>query len=254
MWCKTCNIEANEMICPICSGKMKHLSAGIHPVFPEKRLLIGIPLNKNSHSLTDKSVRASSTPKEMNINRFFRVVFICAVVLLIRAFPAACQSNNVYENPDPLMNSSEIRISEMVSDSYGSMSGQCLIKGNINGKGEKIYHCPNWRDYDKTGIDINAGERWFCTESEAQSAGWRAPLYYTPPCELFLYYVLPKQNTQILGVAPASGTAPTSGEMVYICPTGTKYHKGPGHCKSDASQISISEAISLGYGACGKCY
>ena len=117
----------------------------------------------------------------------------------------------------------------MVSNDDGSMSEQCMIKGNINLQGEKIYHCPNWRDYDETEIDINAGERWFCTENEAQNAGWRAPLYYTPQCRSSLSSVLPEQKTQeqntlILGAAPASG------EMVYICPTGTKYHKGSGHC------------------------
>lgn len=48
-----------------------------------------------------------------------------------------------------------------------------LIKGNINSKGEKIYHCPGQRDYKKTVIDESKGERWFATEEEARNAGWR---------------------------------------------------------------------------------
>lgn len=48
-----------------------------------------------------------------------------------------------------------------------------LIKGNINSKGEKIYHCPGQRDYTKTVIDESKGERWFATEEEAIKAGWR---------------------------------------------------------------------------------
>lgn len=48
-----------------------------------------------------------------------------------------------------------------------------LIKGNINSKGEKIYHCPGQRDYKKTIIDESDGERWFATEEEARNAGWR---------------------------------------------------------------------------------
>lgn len=48
-----------------------------------------------------------------------------------------------------------------------------LIKGNINSKGEKIYHCPGQRDYKKTVIDESDGERWFATEEEARNAGWR---------------------------------------------------------------------------------
>jgi hypothetical protein len=49
------------------------------------------------------------------------------------------------------------------------------IKGNIslNG-GQRIYHVPGSRDYDSTKIDESKGERWFCTEQEAVSAGWRA--------------------------------------------------------------------------------
>lgn len=48
-----------------------------------------------------------------------------------------------------------------------------LIKGNINSKGEKIFHAPGQRDYKKTIIDESKGERWFKTESEAIEAGWR---------------------------------------------------------------------------------
>lgn len=49
----------------------------------------------------------------------------------------------------------------------------CLIKGNISTSGEKIYHLPGQRYYEKTVIDESRGERWFCTEEEAQNATWR---------------------------------------------------------------------------------
>ncbi|USG63694.1 thermonuclease family protein [Brevibacillus ruminantium] len=45
-----------------------------------------------------------------------------------------------------------------------------LIKGNINSKGEKIYHVPGSRNYDQTKAEV-----WFATEEEAQAAGFRAP-------------------------------------------------------------------------------
>ena len=51
----------------------------------------------------------------------------------------------------------------------------CLIKGNINSKGDKIYHVPGSSSYASTVIDTAAGERWFCTEEEAIAAGWHAP-------------------------------------------------------------------------------
>jgi hypothetical protein len=49
----------------------------------------------------------------------------------------------------------------------------CQIKGNINAKGERIYHPPGCRYYNATVIDTNRGERWFCLEAEAIAAGWR---------------------------------------------------------------------------------
>jgi endonuclease YncB( thermonuclease family) len=51
----------------------------------------------------------------------------------------------------------------------------CYIKGNINGEGERIYHTPDSSSYRETEIDAARGERWFCTETEARGAGWRAP-------------------------------------------------------------------------------
>lgn len=70
--------------------------------------------------------------------------------------PSACNSNLPnYPNPPNLPNST------------------CNIKGNISSKGEKIYHTPGQRYYDKTQIDEAAGERYFCSEVEAENAGWR---------------------------------------------------------------------------------
>lgn len=42
------------------------------------------------------------------------------------------------------------------------------IKGNINSKGDKIYHVPGGQFYDKT-----KAETMFCTEQEAEAAGYR---------------------------------------------------------------------------------
>ena len=51
--------------------------------------------------------------------------------------------------------------------------GRCLIKGNISSSGERIFHVPGSRWYDRTQIDTSKGERWFCTNEEAVDAGWR---------------------------------------------------------------------------------
>jgi cold shock CspA family protein len=50
----------------------------------------------------------------------------------------------------------------------------CVVKGNISiARGDKLYHIPGMEDYDGTIIDSAKGERWFCSESEAITAGWR---------------------------------------------------------------------------------
>lgn len=46
------------------------------------------------------------------------------------------------------------------------------IKANITPNG-KIYHVPGGVYYDRTDLDPTNGERLFCTEEEAQDAGWR---------------------------------------------------------------------------------
>jgi endonuclease YncB( thermonuclease family) len=57
--------------------------------------------------------------------------------------------------------------SEEINQSEG-----CLIKGNINSEGRKIYHLPGTTAYGRTRIDENSGERWFCSEADAVDAGW----------------------------------------------------------------------------------
>lgn len=52
-------------------------------------------------------------------------------------------------------------------------AGNCEIKGNISARGEKIYHLPGQKYYNATRISEGKGERWFCSEAEAQAAGWR---------------------------------------------------------------------------------
>ncbi|WP_394154261.1 thermonuclease family protein [Loktanella salsilacus] len=55
----------------------------------------------------------------------------------------------------------------------GAAPDGCVIKGNISGSG-MIYHMPGQEHYGATQINVAKGERWFCTQSEARAAGWRA--------------------------------------------------------------------------------
>ncbi|MEA9565861.1 MULTISPECIES: thermonuclease family protein [Xanthomonas] len=54
-----------------------------------------------------------------------------------------------------------------------AVPGKCAIKGNISGKGSKIFHMPGQRDYARTSISTEKGERYFCSAQEALNAGWR---------------------------------------------------------------------------------
>lgn len=98
MWCKTCNIETNENVCPICGSetvedlpvevywckhcktpiiqavtqadkgicpvckrKTKYMSADLRPVFPEERLLLELLLEKNPNEFINSSVWAANS-------------------------------------------------------------------------------------------------------------------------------------------------------------------------------------------------
>lgn len=54
------------------------------------------------------------------------------------------------------------------SDRAGRARGDCNIKGNRNRKGQWIYHVPGMPYYDQT-----RPEEIFCSEAEAQAAGYR---------------------------------------------------------------------------------
>lgn len=74
------------------------------------------------------------------------------------------QSNTGYQ--------SQALVPVETSQSTGQPEG-CNIKGNINSSGDKIFHSPECGSYNRTKIDENKDERWFCTENEAIQAGWR---------------------------------------------------------------------------------
>jgi micrococcal nuclease len=49
----------------------------------------------------------------------------------------------------------------------------CVIKGNIRSRGgDKVYHFPGCGEYNQTVVELYKGDKWFCTEKEAQKAGF----------------------------------------------------------------------------------
>lgn len=51
---------------------------------------------------------------------------------------------------------------------------KCLIKGNIErASGEKWYFFPGCQSYPAVMVEKDLGESWFCTEKQAQTAGFK---------------------------------------------------------------------------------
>ena len=49
----------------------------------------------------------------------------------------------------------------------------CDIKGNVAAGGGKQYYLTNHRYYEVIEVDINKGERWFCSEKDAIRMGFK---------------------------------------------------------------------------------
>lgn len=67
-WCNHCKVpiiqttnQADKGICPVCGEKTKYMSADLRPVFPEERLLIELLLGKKPHEFINKSVWAANS-------------------------------------------------------------------------------------------------------------------------------------------------------------------------------------------------
>lgn len=48
----------------------------------------------------------------------------------------------------------------------------CIIKGNSDMNDKRWYHLPGFRHYAQVVMNLEKGDRWFCTEKEAGSAGF----------------------------------------------------------------------------------
>jgi hypothetical protein len=94
--------------------------------------------------------------------------FALFCVLLLASFAVACEKNN------------DLVAQQQIEDAKkGCPEGceipppGCAIKGNISDMGNKFFHVPGGYYYDGVIVDPAKGERWFCTEDEATSNGWK---------------------------------------------------------------------------------
>lgn len=93
---------------------------------------------------------------------------------------AAAAGRGIFDGtPPPRAGFCETRRAEERTEERAEVqlaAGDCVIKGNINTAGERIYHLPGQAHYDRVVIRPELGQRWFCSEEEAEAAGWRRSL------------------------------------------------------------------------------
>ncbi|WP_053955462.1 ComEC/Rec2 family competence protein [Inediibacterium massiliense] len=75
---------------------------------------------------------------------------------------------NISSTNDAYKKDTNINDKKEISKEQSTESTEGLIKGNINSKGEKIYHMPDGVYYAKVNAEV-----YFKTEEEAQKAGFR---------------------------------------------------------------------------------
>lgn len=63
--------------------------------------------------------------------------------------------------------------SDLCTQSSNPKSHQCVIKANITKNNAPTYHVPGCNSYATVDVQLHHGDRWFCTEKQAQTAGFR---------------------------------------------------------------------------------
>lgn len=101
------------------------------------------------------------------------LIFVCLIIIFSFVLPFLKKDNPVIM----ANNGSTVNI---VNNGNVNNAGQigfehdnkCLIKGNINQKGQRLYYLPTHSRYKSVKIDKSEGELYFCSEGAAIKAGW----------------------------------------------------------------------------------
>jgi len=68
----------------------------------------------------------------------------------------------------------ELRREHRLPAADGGLRPLCVIKGNIDRNGERVFFVPKAANYHSVRVDLRSGEHWFCSAAEARRAGFRA--------------------------------------------------------------------------------
>ncbi len=57
-----------------------------------------------------------------------------------------------------------------------TFNDECIIKGNLNRDNERVYFLPRCPNYNRVKVDPRRGEGWYCSEKDAEKAGFEFSL------------------------------------------------------------------------------
>jgi len=93
---------------------------------------------------------------------------------LVRYEPTKTSKGDIIKQAKDLAQEKQIGIwSSKCRQKINPVNPECDIKGNIGKNNHtKTYHLPNCQEYNRTTVELDTGEQWFCNEKEAQLAGY----------------------------------------------------------------------------------
>ena len=112
-----------------------------------------------------------------NFNRQISYVFIDDLLIdqvIVEEGLAKAEENNPKYDPKILTAQEKAqKLKKGIWSEKCQPKKDCLIKGNVSEQRlTKIYHLPDCYNYAKVVIKEEEGDAWFCTEQEAQNAGF----------------------------------------------------------------------------------
>lgn len=89
----------------------------------------------------------------------------------------------------------------------------CVVKGDIENDGTRYFYLPNDEGYARVNVNVARGDRWFCTQADAQGAGWvrKAPT-----------------ETPTLPPPPEAMTTTVARHALVVCGENVALYQGPG--------------------------
>jgi endonuclease YncB( thermonuclease family) len=126
-----------------------------------------------------KHVRLKDTVTD-DYGRVLAIVIVWPNVVVNRAMLSAGLARDTFSAPKDYAPTLKAAYDEAKSANRGIFSsecrnttplGECTVKGNVR-DGKKIYHLSTCDNYTQVIVDEAFGDRWFCSEVDAQAAGF----------------------------------------------------------------------------------